>query len=65
MQVHQAYQGQGWNIYCRFYIENFATCEMFAQTGIISDINILPWEDTKKFRYCLQVLIPAEAEVMY
>jgi len=26
---------------------------------------ICPWDDTKKFRYCLQVFIPAEAEVMY
>lgn len=31
---------------------------------MISDINILPCEDTKKFRYCLQVLSPAEVKVM-
>lgn len=45
MHIHQAYQSQGGNRYCHFYIENFATCETPAQIGIISDRNSLPWED--------------------
>lgn len=42
-----------------WYLWNFCTKWNFV------NINILPREDIKKFRYCLQILIPAEVEVMH